>query len=249
MSNSPSKLFSLYFTALLLFLSLPGFCNQDSLNNLQKQARDYRQQGLKLQKEGDVSGALTFYQKALLIDSNYIVLYNDIGIVLEAEGEIEQAKDMYFKAIEIAPNYPNSYANLALLYEGQKDYTNAVVFWMKRATLGGKEDAWAEVARKRLEYIARLDPKAFSLVGQEYGKSLKDADIATQPDEPLDEDAAGGKEIDRGRALEYLARAEEIFAKGDYMAALNEANIAQYLDPSNKKISVFIEKVRKQIIH
>jgi tetratricopeptide (TPR) repeat protein len=249
MSNFPSKQNPLYLIAFLLFLSFPGFCGQEALNSSQKQARAYREQGVKLQKEGNISGAITSYQKALLLDPNYVVLYNDVGIMLEAKGEIEQAKDMYLKAIEIAPNYPNSYTNLALLCEGQKDYANAIVYWIKRVTLGDPEDPWTEVARDRLQAIVRASAKSYDKVGKEYGEDLGQQNAESKPEEPLDEDAASGKEIDRVRSIEYLDRAKETFAKGDYMAALNEANIAEYLDPSNTKISVFIEKVRKQILH
>lgn len=249
MSNSPSKLIPLYLIAFLFFLSVSGFCGQRNLTSSQKQARIYREEGLRLQKQGDANSAFACYQKALLLDPAYVILYNDLGILLEAKGEIEQAKNMYLKAIEIAPNYPNSYTNIALLYEGQKDYGNAIVYWIKRVSLGNPQDPWTEAAKERLQDIVRLAPKSFDQVGKRYGENLKEQDTQEEDEIPLDEDAVLGQKLDKERSIEYFERAKENFLKGDYMSALNEASIAQYLDPSNTKISAFIEKVRKQILH
>ena len=248
MSKSPSMPIPLYLIAFLFFFSVCGFCGQENLNSSQKQARAYREQGLRLQKEGNIDNAFSCYQKALLLDPAYVILYNDLGIMLEAKGEIEQAKNMYLKAIEIAPNYSNSYTNVALLYEGQKDYANAIVYWIKRVSLGNPQDPWTEVAKERLQDIVRASPKSFDQVGQRFGENLKGQEPQEQDKMLLDEDAVLGQQLDKKRSFEYFERAKENFIKGDYMSALNEASIAQYLDPSNTKIGTFVEKVSKQIL-
>lgn len=250
--------------------AIRGLCSPQELSELERQARIYREQGLALQKEDNIDEALAYYQKAVIMDPGYAEAYNDIGIILEAKGEIEQAKYMYLKATEVAPDYPSSYTNLALLYEEQKDYAQAIVCWVKRAALGGSQDPWAETARRRLEEIARLYPEAYRGIGEKYGQALpvqpsaKEEELLSQPQpqlEPLPqpspklsieskppETSAVPKEDNRSRALEYLARAKENFAKGQYVAALKEATIAEYLDSANTEISAFVEKIRQAIL-
>lgn len=179
MPKCPSRLLLFYLiTAFLSSFLIPGFCAQDELNGVQIQARIYRDQGWQAQKEGNIDAALACYQKAIALDPRYVVAYNDIGIILEAMGEAEQAKQTYLKAIKIDPNYPNSYSNLALFYESKGDYANAIVYWTKRATLGSSGDPWAEVARRRLEDIARASPEIYSKIGNQY-KEKSQADLKT----------------------------------------------------------------------
>lgn len=173
MPNYPAKFLPFYLIIAVLFLSLPGFCAQGSLTALQEEAISYREKGMRLQQEGKIEEALAYYQKAVYLDPSYAAAYNDAGVIFEAMGQPEKAKQMYLKAIEVAPGYPNSYSNLALLYEEQKDYANAVLYWVKRATLGGSWDPWAEAARKRLEDIARINPAAYRNIGNEGGEDLQ----------------------------------------------------------------------------
>lgn len=240
MLKYPSKLPILYLTTTLFFLLISSIIwAQGDLTALQEEARKYRDQGWQLQKKGDIDAAVSYYQKAVIVDPGYPVAYNDLGVIFEAKGWIERAEEMYLKAIEAAPDYPNSYSNLALLYEGQKDYGKAVTYWIKRAMLGGPSDPWAEAARRRLEDIARLTPEVYSRVGGEKGISLLEGTSASGGTQATD---------NKSRALNHLARAKESFAHSDYVAALKEATLAEYLDSSNKEISAFVEKVRRVIL-
>lgn len=146
---------------------LTAFSAPEDLTALQKQARDYREKGWQLQKENELEEALVYYQKAILTDPGYPLPYNDAGVILEALGQAQEAKKLYIKAIEMDPDYPNTYTNLALLYENERDYANAILCWIKRANLGGPADPWAEVARRRLEDIARAYPEAYNKIGSQ----------------------------------------------------------------------------------
>jgi len=313
MPKPPARLLALLVLAALCLCATPGFCVQVQLTEFQQQARDYRSQGYELQKQGEFEQALGFYQKAIYLDPEYVLPYNDAGIAYEMLGQPELAREMYLKAIEIAPRYPETYSNLALLCEGQEDYVNAVLNWMKRAMFGGVNDPWAETARKRLEQIARLHPDAYGKVGKEYkeeiesfnrkllpepdmgegtdlgatqgpwpagpskvslqsldmprrqyssssskGKKKTEVDELPQLDwkaeeaslavSPATTDAGTAFQDNKARALNYLASAREYFARGEYVAALREATVAEYLDSSNKEISLFVEKVRKTLL-
>ena len=264
MSNYPAKFFPFYLVVALIFLFIPGFCAQSELTEIQKQAIMYRQQGWQLQEEGKIDEALSYYQKATVLDPNYVMAYNDTGVIFEAMGYPEQAKQMYLKAIEIDSDYPNSYSNLALLYEEEKDYTNAILCWIKRATFGGSQDAWAEVARKRLENIARVYPEAYRDIGERYKENLQQLEVSKVPTEGLellrveepkkinlfDEYTTSQSQIidNKTRALQHLALAKQSFARGQYVAALKEATVAEYFDSSNAEISAFVYTIRKKLL-
>lgn len=181
MLNCPSKFFSFYLIAILFSFSISGFCAQGELTQMQEQARNYHNQGWKLQKDGNIDGALSCYQKALLADPGYVAAYNDAGVIFEDRGQPEQAVSMYRKAIEIAPDYPNSYSNLALLYEGQKDYSNALVYWVKRATLGEPSDPWTAAARKRVEDFAHTYPEIYRNITKQYKEKIQQSDLSQTP--------------------------------------------------------------------
>jgi tetratricopeptide (TPR) repeat protein len=257
MSNYPAKLFPFYLIVAFFSLVMLVFCQDEQSGTFRPEAKVYREEGLELQQAGNIEEALSYYQKALILDPNYAMVYNDIGILLEARGQPEQAKYMYLKAIEVAPDYPNSYSNLALLYEGEKDYTNAILNWIKRASLGGPQDQWAEIARKRLGDIARIYPQAYADIGEEYRENLKtqDASLAEEVKTETEAEVKSGTEEGIGtgadtktRALNYLTRAKKNFSKGEYVAALKDATIAEYLDSSNTEISAFVDKIRKAIL-
>lgn len=269
-TNSPR--FIPVYIALFITSFLPAaLCvqpEQEALSEIQRQARIYRNQGRQNQKEGRLDAALTLYQKAFLLDPDFAVAYNDAGVILEAQGMPERAKELYLKAIEVAPDYPNSYSNLAIVYESEGDYANAVLCWVKRATLGSPDDPWAEAARKRLEDIARAYPQAFRNIGDQYRESLKQQGAAgtvvtgagyiepqASPNISLfgtsSVSAAGtaaGQPDNKTRALSYLARAKESFSRSDYVAALKDATLAEYLDSSNEEVSSFVEKVRRVLL-
>jgi tetratricopeptide (TPR) repeat protein len=265
MSNHSSRFPPFYAIVVLLFLVTPGFSAESELTELQKQARIYRIQGYELQKEGNLDGAFSYYQKALYLDPNYVVLYNDIGILYESAGEIESAKGMYLKAIDVSPAYPNSYSNLALIYEGEKDYTKAVVCWIRRAILGGQNDPWAEIARKRLGDIVSAAPEAYGDIEEQYkanlqqlsGKepALKQFGYLTPEAPKVTLFSADKTSLDTAqkpdnkvRSENYLKRARDNFSKGEYVTALKEATVAGYLDPSNSQINEFVDIIRKKLL-
>ena len=264
MSNYPAKFLPFYLVVALIFLFIPGFCAQSELTEMEKQAIAHRQKGWQLQQEGNIEEALSYYQKATLLDPNYVMAYNDIGVIYEAMGYPEQAKQMYLKAIKIDLNYPDSYSNLALLYEEEKDYKNAILYWIKRATFGGVRDSWAEVARKHLENIARVCPEAYYEIGGQYRENLHRLDLSNIPTEGLgllrvekpkeinlfskDTSPLSKKQDNKVRALQYLTLAKQSFALGQYVAALKEATVAEYFDSSNAEITAFVYTVRKKIL-
>ncbi|MEI6632096.1 MAG: tetratricopeptide repeat protein, partial [bacterium] len=252
MSKHPAKLFSFYLItigALSLCLGL-NLCAAKELSPMQEQALNYRDRGLELQRQGNLEEALSFYQKALLACPEYTVAYNDAGVILEGLGRIEEAKEMYFKAIKVDPDYVNSYSNLAIIYEGEGNYTEALNYWMKRATFGAPDDPWTEAARRRIDDITEAYPEAYSASSQQFKSRLMASEREVVSLDMNAEEAAvvSQQNLDnRTRAANYLKRAKDNFAKGQYVEALKEATYAEYLDPDdNLMIKSFIGQVRKK---
>jgi Flp pilus assembly protein TadD len=203
-------------------------------NELQEQAREYRQAGLENQRMGNLPAAMSLYQKAIAIDPGYAVAYNDLGVIYEAANFPERAEESYLKSIKIDPDYLSAYANLALFYENQRDLEKAAYYWAKRAGSGLPDDPWTQRAASRLKDIRLV---------------LSSKPIADQREKDvigLMKDAAVYKSVlnkdDAALAQARFSKAKQSYNKGDLATAVKEALDAQYLDQNNPEIEVFIEK-------
>lgn len=117
---------------------------------LSREARMYREEGLKAQQAGEIHDAIAKYQKALLLDPRYATAYNDLGISYEALGQLPEAKQAYLQCLDIDPHYVSAYANLAMLHERQGDFGTALVYWQRRAEMGNRKDPWTNKANERI---------------------------------------------------------------------------------------------------
>jgi Flp pilus assembly protein TadD len=213
--------------------------SQRELTELQKQARDYRKQGLEMQNLGNLDAAASFYQKALQLDPGYVVPYNDLGVIYEAAGAIDRAEESYFKAIQINPKYLSPYSNLALLYENKRDLQKAAVYWKKRADLGAPEEAWTQKALQRFKDI--------NVVVEGKPLDTREKEVIGLTKDILNQKALE-KESNPELAKTKFKKALIYFNKGDDVSALREAVDAQILDPDNPEIEEFVEKVQKRLL-
>jgi Flp pilus assembly protein TadD len=205
------------------------------LSELQKQARLYRNQGLELQRIGNLDGAMSLYQKATELDPKYVVAYNDSGIIYESRGLFAQAEDCYLKAIKVDPYYLSAYSNLAFLYENQRNFDKAIFYWMKRVKLGSPSDPWAQKAKQHLSDIYLMLGKvnefeALDLMGE----------VAKQK--------SINRESDKELANSYFQKAKLSYKKGDYELALKEILNVSQIDPSNPEVEEFTERVLKRLL-
>lgn len=273
-SSHSSKISAfLYLTVahLLFFPKANLIAQQEVVVDLREQARSYRDEGLNLQNDGSIEEAIAYYQKAIFLDPNYAVAYNDLGIVFEMKGWRERAEAMYLNAIDIDPDYPNSYSNLALLYENNEDYPDALLYWLERAFLGTPQDYWAEEAKEHIKDIALAYPEAYDEIESKYKENLQQLNLSrediffgqgqdsaaqeeavqseTPPAEAPQKEVAQAKSAQvENEALDYLQRAKDSFSRREYVSALRDATLAEYLDASNEEIRIFIEKVRKALL-
>jgi tetratricopeptide (TPR) repeat protein len=211
-------------------------------DEIKQQAREYRNQGLEFQEEGDLEAAMSYYQKSIELDPHYAVAYNDLGVIFEANGLPRQAEEYYLKSLMIDPNYLSAYSNLGLLYEKKRDYKKASFYWRKRLKLGDASDPWTQRARKHLDDIGML-------IGG-IGEELRQEEAIDLMQELLRDKQTARQS---GRLSAYNSRislnaTKSRYAKGDYAGALKNALTAQYFDPENKDIERFIEEIRMRLV-
>ncbi len=121
-----------------------------------KTAIEFRNAGLEMHRTGDLDSALKYYQQALMQESQYSSVHNDLGILYEQKGLDERAKMEYLTALKIDPRYIKAHSNLALLYEKLENFDKAYYHWKQRALLGERDDPWTQKAEeKKKEYEQR----------------------------------------------------------------------------------------------
>lgn len=213
---------------------------EENLTELQKQARQYRAQGLELQRMGNLDGAMSLYQKVIQLDPLYTVAYNDLGIIYEAKGLFERAEESYLKAIKIDPFYLSAYTNLALLNENKRNFNKAYFYWQKRAELGSPDDPWTEKARQRAKDIGLV----LSERPVEYEREQEAMELLKEVAKQKEIARKDNKEL----AKILFEKALLHYEKQDEVTALKEAIDAHTLDPSNQEIEKFIEKVQTRLL-
>jgi tetratricopeptide (TPR) repeat protein len=100
-------------------------------------------------KEGNNEEALIAYDKALELDPNHVICWNNKGIVLSRLKRFEDAIACYDRAIEILPEYANAWYNKAnalrnfaqsLVDKANDDRTNAPKLVNRSITLFDSAD-------------------------------------------------------------------------------------------------------------
>lgn len=211
-----------------------------NFTSVQKEARLYREEGVRMQQAGDLDAAMGLYQKAIVLDPTYAVPFNDLGIILEAKGFIDRAEENYLRCVTIDSTNLSAYTNLALLYENQRDINKAAVYWEKRANLGSPDDSWTIKASQRLNDIRLvLSDKPFEEAREQEVIGLM-SDVSNTK--------AVMKKDNKALAKSYFSKAKLYFKKGDDVTALKIAIDAAQLDPSNKDIKEFVQKVQTRLL-
>ena len=96
-------------------------------------ARDYFRRGNRNTRHGNYTEAIDDYTKAIELDPDYEIAYNNRGFAFDNLAQYGKAVEDYTKAIELKPDYANAYNNRGYAYRklGQcdravEDYTKAI---------------------------------------------------------------------------------------------------------------------------
>lgn len=129
--------------------------NNGRISDRLESAVELRNAGLEMQRTGDFDSAVKYYQQALLQDSKYATVHNDLGILYEQKGLENRAKMEYLTTLKINPQYIKAHSNLALLYEKLGDYKKAHYHWKQRVNLGREDDPWTRKAKQRMQLLEK----------------------------------------------------------------------------------------------
>ena len=83
-------------------------------------------------KENRFDEAMTYYNRALKNNKNYISTYYNIAEIYKNKQDFDKAEEIYKKAIQISPDYIAPYYQIGNLYFNKKNYAVAID-WYKKA--------------------------------------------------------------------------------------------------------------------
>ncbi len=232
-----------FIFALLFIVSLPPCFAQLSAET-KKMAAEYRDQGLKAQKGGDLDTALMYFQKSVELDPTLAIAYNDLGVVYEARGWNDKAKQAYGKAIDLDPTLASPYYNMGSIYEKEGDLEQAAYYFKKRVMIGDWNDEWTSKARQELRGLGVTDPEIRQdFLDQHLAGLEASSDIHALPK---------GNDLDPRKrkrdAQLHLFRGKQLYYMGMYPEALTELGVAGILDPKNKEIEKTFEEVHRKAL-
>ena len=148
--------FSFFYFLITIFLfSCPV---RSFAENNKEIAENYRFEGYQQQQQGNLQEALSWYVKAVTVNSKYAMAFNDMGLIYETMNQDDQAEEYYLKAIKADEKYLPSYSNLALLYKKKQNLIKAVEYFYKRVELGDPQDPWTIKAKEELKSIYSTSP-------------------------------------------------------------------------------------------
>ena len=84
---------------------------------------------------GDLKGAVTMFETAVNIKSDYAEAHKNLGITLRDIGQLEAAAKTLKKAIEVDPGYVDAHYNLAITFNYLGQFTNAIDYYEKTIAL------------------------------------------------------------------------------------------------------------------
>ncbi len=116
--------------------------------------------GVAYWSKGDYENALGAYQKALSLDSNYSIVFNNLGSLylsrfnkLKNPSDYRNALQNFKKAIELDPDYASAYNGLGSAYGQAGDLDGAIYCWEKAVQL--KPDFAFPLYNLGLSYLAK----------------------------------------------------------------------------------------------
>ena len=71
----------------------------------------YNKRGSSYANSGEFDKAISFYEKAISIKSNYAEAYYNLGYSFHKLGQLDKAVRSYKKVVEIKPDYAETHSN------------------------------------------------------------------------------------------------------------------------------------------
>ncbi len=232
--NMKIRKLSIIFCAVLFIVAYQSPCFSVDFKD---QAEKYRDKGLAAQKRGDIQGAISFYEKAVSLNSNLVAAYNDLGVAYEYLGQLKLAEENYLKAIQLDKYYLGAYTNLASLYQNMGRLEEAALFWKKRVDFGKPEDPWTIKAEENLDKLLS-GSKDFETVIKEDEIKNFNSEVASRKREQFRENLA--------KVKEHFERGKKLFKEKLYSDAKTEFQQALKLNPNDLEILDYYKRAKEQ---
>ena len=114
--------------------------------------------GIARNKIGDTAGAENAFKRAIEINANQVVAYNELGILYRRSGRLEEAAAIYNEGLKINPNAEEIHWNLGILYDRYlPNPSQALVHYERYQQLTQSEDqqllAWISELREQTDQV------------------------------------------------------------------------------------------------
>ena len=114
--------------------------------------------GIARNKIGDTTGAENAFKRAIEINANQVVAYNELGILYRRSGRLEEAATIYNEGLKINPNAEEIHWNLGILYDRYlPNPSQALVHYERYQQLTQSEDqqllAWISELREQTSQV------------------------------------------------------------------------------------------------
>ena len=86
-------------------------------------------------QNNNLQDAQNYYQKALVLDPNFISAHNNLGVIFQKLGQNQKAKECYGKAIEINPNFSLAHYNLGVIFKELGENQKAIDYFEKAISI------------------------------------------------------------------------------------------------------------------
>lgn len=119
---------------------------------IQKSGHDYPEaalnKGILLKNQGEMTAAISSYQEAISMKSNYSIAHYNLGILYNKLDSSNLAKQHYLEAINSDPKMYKAYYNLARLYMDENEYGKAESALKNAVVIQPKyEKAWWKLVK------------------------------------------------------------------------------------------------------
>jgi Tfp pilus assembly protein PilF len=108
-----------------------------------RDAQEAYQEALYTQRNLDVKGAETLYQRTLEFDPNHVRAMNNLGVIFMEKKKWEQAIVMFNRAIVLKKDYIDPYYNLSCLYARKNKIDESLFYLKAAAAVNGGVIEWA----------------------------------------------------------------------------------------------------------
>ncbi|NOU17617.1 MAG: tetratricopeptide repeat protein [Bacteroidales bacterium] len=155
-------------------------------------------------EEKNIDKKILLYTKAIDLDKNYALAYNNRGNAYSGKGDSDKAISDYNKAIELDSNNASAYNNRGVAYKEKGDFEKAISDYNKAIELDNNK---ASAYNNR--GVAYKEKGDFEKAISDYNKAI---------------------ELDSNNAMAYNNRGNAYSGKGDFEKAISDYNKAIELD-------------------